>query len=151
MFGLGFQEIVIIAILAILLLGPKKIPELAQMLGKVLKDFQKAADDVKREISTPVEDVKKEVSGPLGRLKSEVVQSMEKAAWEDNVKDGIPGGGLPPPYSNEAGEGEGSGKEPAAAPVEPAQVEASKEPGSCGQPGETTEKITPPDTGKLAG
>jgi len=60
MFGLGFQEIVVIAILALVLLGPKKLPELAQTLGKFIRDFQRAADDVKRELTTPVEEIKRE-------------------------------------------------------------------------------------------
>ena len=59
-FGLGFQEIVVIAILALVLLGPKKLPELAQTLGKFVRDFQRAADDVKRELTTPVEKIKRE-------------------------------------------------------------------------------------------
>ncbi|MBD2694059.1 twin-arginine translocase TatA/TatE family subunit [Anabaena catenula] len=40
MFGLGWPEIVIIAIVAILIFGPKKIPELGGVLGKSLKNFQ---------------------------------------------------------------------------------------------------------------
>ncbi|QYX34294.1 twin-arginine translocase TatA/TatE family subunit [Sphaerospermopsis torques-reginae] len=40
MFGLGWPEIVIIAIVAILIFGPKKIPELGGALGKSLRNFQ---------------------------------------------------------------------------------------------------------------
>jgi len=40
MFGLGWPEIVIITIVAILIFGPKKIPELGGVLGKSLKNFQ---------------------------------------------------------------------------------------------------------------
>jgi sec-independent protein translocase protein TatA len=40
MFGLGWPEVVIIAIVAILIFGPKKIPELGGVLGKSLKNFQ---------------------------------------------------------------------------------------------------------------
>jgi Tat protein translocase TatB subunit len=63
MFGLGFQEIVVIAILALVLLGPKKLPELARTLGKFMRDFQRAADDVKREINETVEDARKSAGG----------------------------------------------------------------------------------------
>lgn len=40
MFGLGWPEVVIIAIVAIVIFGPKKIPELGGVLGKSLKSFQ---------------------------------------------------------------------------------------------------------------
>ncbi|MFM7365368.1 MAG: twin-arginine translocase TatA/TatE family subunit [Cuspidothrix sp.] len=40
MFGLGWPEVVIIAIVAILIFGPKKIPELGGLLGKSLRSFQ---------------------------------------------------------------------------------------------------------------
>jgi sec-independent protein translocase protein TatA len=40
MFGLGWTEVVIIAIVAILIFGPKKIPELGGVLGKSLRSFQ---------------------------------------------------------------------------------------------------------------
>ena len=40
MFGLGWPEIVIITIVAILIFGPKKIPELGGVLGKSIRSFQ---------------------------------------------------------------------------------------------------------------
>jgi sec-independent protein translocase protein TatB len=47
MFGLGFGEILIILVLALVLLGPQKLPEVAKQLGKGLRDFKKATDDLK--------------------------------------------------------------------------------------------------------
>ena len=47
MFGLGFGEIVVILVLALVLLGPQKLPEVAKQLGKGLRDFRKATDDLK--------------------------------------------------------------------------------------------------------
>ncbi|MEA5582520.1 twin-arginine translocase TatA/TatE family subunit [Nodularia harveyana UHCC-0300] len=40
MFGLGWPELVIIAIVAIVIFGPKKIPELGNALGKTLRGFK---------------------------------------------------------------------------------------------------------------
>ncbi len=47
MFGLGFGEIVIILVLALVLLGPQKLPEVAKQLGKGFRDFKRATDDLK--------------------------------------------------------------------------------------------------------
>ena len=42
MFGLGVGEMVLIAVVALLFIGPKKIPDLAKGMGKGIRDFQKA-------------------------------------------------------------------------------------------------------------
>lgn len=45
MFGLGAGEVVIILVLALIFIGPKKLPELARGLGKSLQEFQKAKNE----------------------------------------------------------------------------------------------------------
>lgn len=61
MFGnLGAGEIILIILVILLLFGAKKIPELAQGLGKGMKEFKKAVRDVEDEIKKTDEDVKKE-------------------------------------------------------------------------------------------
>jgi Tat protein translocase TatB subunit len=46
MFGIGVQELIIIAIIALLIVGPKKLPDLAKTLGKGFRDFQKASEGI---------------------------------------------------------------------------------------------------------
>lgn len=53
MFGLGAGELLLIFVIAILFLGPKKIPELAKGLGQAVREFQKARDDMMNEINKP--------------------------------------------------------------------------------------------------
>ena len=55
MFGLGFQEILVIALIVLLLWGGKKIPELMHGLGKGVKSFKDGMNEV-----TNFEEVKKE-------------------------------------------------------------------------------------------
>jgi sec-independent protein translocase protein TatA len=55
MFGLGFQEILVIALIILLLFGGKKIPELMKGLGKGVKSFKDGMNEV-----TNLEEVKKE-------------------------------------------------------------------------------------------
>ena len=49
MFGIGMPELLLILGLALIVLGPKKLPELAKTLGKGLAEFRRATDDLKSE------------------------------------------------------------------------------------------------------
>jgi sec-independent protein translocase protein TatA len=49
MFGIGMPELLLILGLALIVLGPKKLPELARALGKGLAEFRRATDDLKSE------------------------------------------------------------------------------------------------------
>lgn len=54
MFGLSFGEIVIIAILALLLLGPERLPEAARTLGKGLREVRRATEDLKDQVEREI-------------------------------------------------------------------------------------------------
>jgi len=56
MFGLGAMEIVFILVLALIVIGPKKLPELARNLGKGVKDFQDAAKGLSDSVKDGMED-----------------------------------------------------------------------------------------------
>jgi TatA/E family protein of Tat protein translocase len=50
MFGIGLTEILLILVVALLVVGPKKLPELARSLGRGLAEFRKTADEFKESI-----------------------------------------------------------------------------------------------------
>jgi sec-independent protein translocase protein TatA len=58
---LGFSELILIFVIALLVFGPKKLPELGKSLGKGLREFKKATDDIKSNWDEHMKDVEKSV------------------------------------------------------------------------------------------
>jgi len=52
--SLGFQEIALILVLALLIFGPKKLPEIGRTLGRSLGEFRRATTDLKRSIEQEI-------------------------------------------------------------------------------------------------
>jgi TatA/E family protein of Tat protein translocase len=55
MFELSLPHILLLLAIALVVIGPKKLPDIAKTLGKMFGEFQRAADDLKREIKTASE------------------------------------------------------------------------------------------------
>lgn len=69
MFGLGFSEIVVLAVLGLILLGPEQLPEMARTLGRFLNDLKRSTDDLSQEFKNQgfnsrqlLEDIRKETA-----------------------------------------------------------------------------------------
>ncbi|HEX4438711.1 MAG TPA: TatA/E family twin arginine-targeting protein translocase [Thermoanaerobaculia bacterium] len=61
MFGsIGMPELILIFVVALLVFGPKKLPELGKSLGRGLAEFKKASEDLKKTIEDEIEQGKQE-------------------------------------------------------------------------------------------
>ena len=54
--NLGMPEILVILVLALLLFGPKKLPELGRSLGQSIREFKKGASEIKEELESALEE-----------------------------------------------------------------------------------------------
>lgn len=103
MFGsLGVTEILFILALALLIFGPKRLPEVGRTLGKAMGEFRRATNDLKRSFDNEM------------RVEDEPRRPAIAAAIEPQVRVGPPGFGVGPP-------------EPSPVPAEPDTVSAAPE------------------------
>ncbi len=78
--GVGFQEVVIIVIVALMIFGPAKLPELMGQAGKALRDFRKMTGNLQGEFEKNLNevagtDVRKTLSSEIANLKGEVASA----------------------------------------------------------------------------
>jgi TatA/E family protein of Tat protein translocase len=65
MFGIGMPEMILILAIALIVMGPKKLPDLARSLGRAMREFRKATNELKEtmQIDSDLTDVKKAFDG----------------------------------------------------------------------------------------
>jgi Tat protein translocase TatB subunit len=67
MFNVGMPELILIFLVALIVVGPKRLPDLGRQLGKAVASFKRATMDLKEALEQePPEDIKEEVREKLG-------------------------------------------------------------------------------------
>jgi sec-independent protein translocase protein TatA len=77
MFGLGGTEIVIILVIALLLFGPRRLPEMGRSIGQSIREFQKGAKNIREEFenasgSKEIKEMKDDLAKPLEDIKADL-------------------------------------------------------------------------------
>ena len=108
--SIGVGEIIVIAVIALIVMGPEKFPEFAKVAMRAFRDVRGYVDDIKKEMATELNPVKREIN-QLSRYKPEEYIDKLASAITAAVED------KPQPKPDSAQEGQ--------KPVEPVSPESS--------------------------
>ncbi len=87
MFGIGMPEMILILAVALIVIGPKKLPDLAKSLGRAMGEFKKATSDLKDSMQIDSSDIK-DVKDTFEDLKDDINQTADLSTkTKDRVSD----------------------------------------------------------------
>src|SRR2546428_2262157 len=97
MFGtLGGPEIFLILVIALIVFGPRRLPEIGKSMGKMLAEFRKASNDFKRTIEDELEAEKAKESPPAPIPAPEVTPPVSDVGATDATTAAVPEAAAPP-------------------------------------------------------
>ncbi|MFQ5851364.1 MAG: Sec-independent protein translocase protein TatB [Candidatus Binatia bacterium] len=73
MFGIGMPELILILAVALIVLGPRRLPEIARALGRGIAEFRRTTDELKEEFRQVEEEIEDE---PTLKEKSETLENQ---------------------------------------------------------------------------
>jgi len=87
MFNMGLSEMIILAVFALLVIGPKQLPEVARVIGRLLNDFKRATGD----LSTTIADVKNQANYMKQKAEQTLREKVEEAGAPTSKKSQVEG------------------------------------------------------------
>jgi sec-independent protein translocase protein TatB len=84
MFGIGMPELIIIFLIALIIIGPKRLPDLARALGKGLAEFRRATTELKA--SLDIDDVEEGLKGVKEELADSVSGLLDVSKMEEESR-----------------------------------------------------------------
>ncbi len=77
MFDLGMQELIVIFVVALLVFGPQKLPELARSLGKGMAELRKSLQGIKEEIDSEMGEIEKPIKEELKDITKDIPSARD--------------------------------------------------------------------------
>jgi sec-independent protein translocase protein TatA len=86
--SIGFGEILVILLLALMIFGPKRLPEMGRTVGRSLREFRKAAADLRAEIESDTDDDVPRVPSPADQPQTDADQPQTTPAPPEPPRPG---------------------------------------------------------------
>ncbi len=106
MFGIGMPELILILVVALIVIGPKKLPDMAKSLGRAVNEFKSATQDFKDSIDTEVKDIKnldKTDMGQIGKSARQKPGPDKETRPGEEPSNGVESNGVEPSNEGEPG------------------------------------------------
>ncbi len=91
---IGAQELIIIFVIALIVFGPRKLPQLGKSLGRTIGEFKRASNELRNTLEQEirVEETRKEIMEPIESLGNEAKEAFKNATELDDDLEDAPTG-----------------------------------------------------------
>lgn len=101
MFNMGFMEMVVIGVLALILIGPKQLPEMAKVIARTMNEFKKATSElsgglleIKKELKEPFKEgldafkqIQQDAQSQVSRIREDIQKHVTQATSMETGED----------------------------------------------------------------